>query len=113
MRDTLPAFRKVKRSYAASFIHNVLSSGRGAALQQLIAYDDNHFRAVFRSTYFVLNAGQRVPSKSQWNTLKKKIKRRNRSAFVFREYGETDCGGQGANEAGETCFYLDFGFLLD
>ena len=110
MRDELPLFRKVKRSYASSLIHGVLSSPRGAALQQLIEYDDHHFRAVFAAEYFQLREGQPEPSKSQWNTLKKKIKRRNRSIFVFREQGKTDCGdGQSA----EPCLYLDFGFLLD
>ncbi len=110
MRDELPQFRKVKRSHAASFIHAVLSSPRGSALRQLIEYDDHHYRAIFSADYFQLTDGRREPSKSQWNTLKKKIKRRNRSAFIFRRHGDADC--QTARPA-ENCLYLDFGFLLD
>ena len=110
MHDELPAFRKVKRSYAASFIHGVLSGPRGSALRQLIEYDDNHYRAIFAADYFQMTDGRSEPSKSQWSTLKKKIKRRNRSAFIFRQHGGANCQ---TGDPVERCLYLDFGFLLD
>ena len=112
MSKDLPQFRKVKRSYAASFIHQALSGPRGAALLQLIEFDDHHFRAVFDLSYFQLAEGKRMPSKSQWNSLKKRLKRRDRSIFIFREYGVIDCEAHGKRLAAKTCLYLDFGFLL-
>ena len=108
MRGELPAFRKVKKSYAAAFINGVLSSPRGASLLRLIEFDDHHFRAVFKASYFQLAEGASAPSKSQWNTLRKKIKRRNRRVFVYRESGAIACDD--APEGG--CLYLDFGFFL-
>ena len=112
MRDELPRFRKVKRSYPAAIINETLSGPRGSALLQLIEYDDHHFRAVFDLNYFQLAAGNTLPSKSQWNSLKKRLKRRERSIFIFREYGQIDCHTHGKKLAAATCLYLDFGFLL-
>jgi len=112
MDNDLPQFRKVKRSYAASLIHQALSGPRGAALLQLIEFEDNHFRAVFDISYFQLADGNILPSKSQWNSLKKRLKRRDRSIFIFREYGRIDCEAQGKHLAANICLYIDFGFLL-
>lgn len=113
MHDELPPFRRVKRRYAASIIHSVLSGSRGSALLRLHEYEDGHFRAIFSETYFQLPAGRELPSKSQWNTLKKRLKRRDRSIFVFRDYGTIDCGSAGVSATGRSCLYLDFGFLPD
>ncbi len=113
MNNELPHFRKVKRSYAASIIHSALSGPAGSALLELIEYEDHHFRAIFSLKYFQLHDGAHLPSKSQWNTLKKKLKRRNRTIFVFREYGQIDCGKPGDSRTGQSCLYLDFGFLWD
>ncbi len=112
MRNELPAFRKVRRRYAASIVHNALSGPKGSALLQLIEYDDHHFRALFDLAYFQLAPGSSLPSKSQWNTLKKKLKRRERSIFIFREYGTIDCRERNITPAAGACLYLDFGFLL-
>ncbi len=109
MRAELPPFRKVNRGYASRIIHSVLTGARGPALLRLIEYDDHHFRAIFAASYFQLAADRSAPSKSQWNTLKKKLKRRNRSIFVFRRYGEIDCSQ--VKLKGQVCLYLDFGFL--
>lgn len=109
MRHELPAFRRVKRRYVSVLIHSVLSGQSGPALVELLEYDDHHFRAIFLSTYFQLPADRNEASKSQWNTLKKKLKRRNRSIFVFRAHGDIDCDGQTAEA---NCCYLDFGFML-
>ena len=110
MSAELPEFRKVNRSYASRFINDTLSGPRGSALRQFIEFDDCHYRVVFAANYFQLQEDQDQPSKSQWNTLKKKLKRRNRSIFVFRKHGEIACGKR---QSGEQCLYLDFGFMLD
>jgi hypothetical protein len=111
MTSELPEFRKVKRSYAASLVHGALTGPQGSSLLQLIEFDDCHFRVVFDLKQFQLAEGQRQPSKSQWNTLKKRLKRRDRSIFVFREYGPIDCDSNGRALAAHNCLYLDFGFL--
>ena len=111
MRNELPQFQKVRRRYAADFINDALSGPRGACLIKLIEYDDHHFRAVFRKSYFELSESAAKPSKSQWNTLKKKLKRRNRRVFVFRDYGTVTCSQYAALGQDQACLYLDFGFL--
>ncbi len=113
MYGELPQFRRVKRAYAASIVHSVLSGARGPALLKLTEYEDGHFRAMFAASYFQLAEGRDGPSKSQWNTLKKKLKRRNRSIFVFRDHGDIDCGKVGIGQGGAACLFLDFGFMVD
>jgi len=113
MRNDLPRFRKVKRRYAASLIHGALSGPQGSALLQLLEFDDGHFRAVFDSSYFQRVEGADGPSKSQWNSLKKRLKRRDRSLFIFRQYGRLNCGDPGKTPSAITCLYIDFGFLWD
>ena len=110
MPTDLPRFRKVKRSYAASLVQGALSGPAGASLLQLIEFDDHHFRAVFDPKHFQLAAGADLPSKSQWNTLKKRFRRRDRSIFIFRAYGRIDCGAHGKALKAKTCLYIDFGF---
>lgn len=112
MRHELPTFQNVRRQFAANLINDVLSGPRGSCLIKLIEYDDHHFRAVFRKSYFELINGADMPSKSQWNTLKKKLKRRNRRIFVFREYGLASCSEYASVPHDQVCLYLDFGFLL-
>ncbi len=113
MQGGVPRFRRVKRRYAASIIQNVLSGPRGSALLKLQEFDDGRFRVIFSVSYFQVAAGRELPSKSQWNTLKKRFKRRDRTIFIFREYGELDCFGAGIARGDETCLYLDLGFLPD
>jgi len=111
MPKELPRFRKVQRRYAAAIIQNALSGPGGSALLQLNEFDDHHFRAVFDSKFFQLAPGKALPSKSQWNTLKKRLKRRERSIFIFRKYGKIDCSELAKSSPVGTCLYLDFGFL--
>lgn len=113
--DELPEFRKVKHSYVTQLINGIFIGAGGASFVKLETFDDNHFRVIFRLSYFQLAEGNDMPSKSQWNTLKKRIKRRNHSIFVFREYGEIDCkpSQKSEDKTSETCLYLDFGFLYD
>ncbi|MCY3979649.1 MAG: hypothetical protein OXG23_16240 [Chloroflexi bacterium] len=112
MSSELPAFRKVQRSYAAALAHSALAGPHGSSLLQLIEFDDHHFRAIFDLKQFQLAGGTQLPSKSQWNSLKKRLKRRDRSIFIFRQYGPIDCGSHGKVSAAQTCLYLDFGFLV-
>lgn len=107
MQSELPEFRHVKRAYAARLIHSVLTNERGSALLELVAYDDHHFRVIFASSYFQLAEGNEAPSKSQWNTLKKKLKRRDRTIFVFRAHGLLD----NADAGNGVKYFLDFGFM--
>lgn len=112
MSSELPAFRKVQRSYAAALVHGALSGPHGSSLLQLIEFDDHHFRVIFDIKQFQLAEGMQLPSKSQWNTLKKRLKRRDRTIFVFRQYGPIDCSSREKALAARTCLYLDFGFLV-
>ena len=109
MKTELPDFRRVKRAYAARLIHGALSNERGSALLELKEYDDRRFRAVFAASYFQIQPGKTGPSKSQWNTLKKKLKRRDRTVFIFREHGTLDASATDA----ALRYYLDFGFMRD
>ena len=109
MNSELPEFRRVKRAYAARVIHSALTNERGSALLELIESDDGRFRVVFAASYFQIQSGQAGPSKSQWNTLKKKLKRRDRTIFVFREHGVLDASAAGS--ARRYCYYLDIGFM--
>lgn len=73
----------------------------GDKLVNLQSYDDGHYRAVFEKSLFTLTEGNTEPTKSQWNTLKKRMKRINRNVFIFKAHGET----------AENHYYLDFGFF--
>ncbi len=113
MPSELPPFRRVKRAYAAAIATGAFSGPSGSTLLKLQDFADGRFRAIFSIRYFQLAEGRVSPSKSQWNTLKKRLKRRDHSIFVFREYGEIDCGHTGKPRPGETCLFLDFAFLPD
>jgi len=78
------------------------------AFVKLTIDDDGRCRAIFKKSYFVLQDDNTEPSKSQWSTLKKKMKRHNRNVFVFKETGETACN---ADASPDSCFYVDFGFF--
>ena len=113
MPGDLPAFRRVQHSYAMRIARSVFAGAGGAALLRLVRYEDHHFRAIFDAGYFTLRPEQTAPSKSQWNTLKKKLKRRDRRVFVFRAHGEIDCPQAQSSRKGRKCLYLDFGFMQD
>ena len=108
MLKPLPQFHRRSFNYAQRYAARALTNERQAnatRLVQLIPYPDGHYRAIFKQDYFVLPEGQAEPSKSQWNTLKKHMKRMESDVFIFREHGETDCA------PGERCYYVDFGFV--
>lgn len=103
----LPHFRPRRYNDVLHYITNVLTNrhlAEKSALHQLVAYEDGHYRALFHPSYFVLIPEQDQPSKSQWNSLKKKMKRYDSRVFIFKEHGETQ-------HEGTTVYYIDFGFL--
>lgn len=108
--DNLPEFQSRSREWVTGFMQELFShdgDARHSHLQRVEAYPDGHFRAIFRPTYFVLPEGQREPSKSQWNTLKKKLKRHAPRLFIFKEHGAVPCD----DGTGDRCYYVDFGFF--
>ena len=106
--EDLPPFKRRKRDDVLAFITAMLinehsDSSEESHFIELVDYEDGHFRVLFNPRYFVVREGQTEPTKSQWNSLKKKLKRHDSSVFVFKEYGAA-----GANKSQ---YYLDFGFL--
>ncbi len=105
MRD-LPPFKRRDRAEVAAFMAPLLigeQNTEASALIDLLEYEDGHYRVLFKPSYFVLKEGQTAPTKSQWNSLKKKLKRHEATVFVFKAYGSL--------ETEEPQYYLDFGFL--
>lgn len=108
--DELPEFQKGNPQKAKQFAASVFKG----SLLDVIAYDDGHYRAVFKSTFFTLHDDADAPTKSQWSTLKKRMKRRNRQTFIFKEQGELDCDMlYGEAERNYACYYVDFGFFKE
>lgn len=106
--STLPHFRKRRREAVEDYATRVFikpGSDAGTLLRRMVAFEDNHWRAVFDASYFTLTEGE--PSKSQWNTLKKRMKRMDPSVFIFKGHGDTLCDP----EQDERCLYVDFGFF--
>ena len=100
----LPEFdRSRDREKVRSFVRHAFSRGNHSYLRELKTYPDGHYRAVFDPSYFILGEGRTEPSRSQWNTLKKHLKRMDRQVFVFKEHGYADSGDA----------YVDFGFFRE
>jgi hypothetical protein len=110
MSDTLPKFEMMDRDRVYSLVADIFKQSQhtGTQLVTLERYNDGHFRAVFKSSYFSLPDGSDLPTKSQWGTLKKKLKRHYRQIFVFKAWGTVPCDAEAAD-----CFYIDFGFVKE
>ncbi len=105
MKD-LPPFERRNRDEVFAFVAPLLINEQRAETSQmidLVEYDDGHYRVLFKPDYFVLSAEQTEPTKSQWNSLKKKLKRHEATVFVFKEYGKVGTK--------DLQYYLDIGFL--
>ena len=100
----LPEFRPRRPNDVRRYIAQVL--GGESVLYDLIEYDDSHSRAGFDPGYFALAEDREEPSRSQWNTLKKRMKRIDSTVFVFKEHGETTHNERPA-------YYIDFGFFIN
>jgi hypothetical protein len=107
----LPRFRKMRQDQVMAYISRVLTSDTSVKshLRKLMPHAAGYYRAVFSAEYFALTEGHAEPTKSQWSTLKKRMKRHNRTVFVFKEYGEIDC----PESAERRCYYIDFGFFAE
>ncbi|GAB4524627.1 MAG: hypothetical protein OHK0046_39600 [Anaerolineae bacterium] len=107
MSDELPEFRKLPHDKVHSFASRVFKGGTGkSSLVSLQVFEDRHYRAVFRSDYFTTQEGSTEPTKSQWNTLKKHMKRINRDVFIFKGHGEVESPYPDVRY-----YYIDFGFF--
>lgn len=104
----LPAFQQPPFTFVQDYATRVLThpGSEETYLRDVLPHTAGYYRAVFDPAYFVLAAGRTAPSKSQWNTLKKKMKRHHRGVFVFKAHGSAD-------HAGEQCYFVDFGFFAD
>lgn len=105
----LPAFKPLPQEQVESLLRRVLShdaKGEITHLREVHAYDDGHYRVVFSPAYFTLAPGQTEPSKSQWNGLKKKLKRHDPRIFIFKDHGLVPFGQ-------ERCGFLDLGFFAE
>jgi hypothetical protein len=107
----LPVFAKRDYNKVSRLATDILTAvhAEKTTLVQLTEFNDGHFRAIFKSTYFVVSDEKEQPSKSQWNTLKKKFKRHDNRIFVFKEYGIL----AGKNKDTVPNFYIDFGFFAE
>lgn len=104
---SLPAFKPLPRNLVEDLARRVLShdaKGEITYLRELHAYDDGHYRVVFSPAYFTLADSQSEPTRSQWNSLKKKFKRHEPRIFVFKDHSMVPCGA-------ESCCILDVGFF--
>jgi hypothetical protein len=107
MKD-LPPFRTRHHGDVVAYISEILiseNSTEDSCFIDLLDYEDGHYRVLFNPSYFILPQGQAEPTKSQWNSLKKKMKRRDSTVFVFKIYGKVGTK--------DRQYYLDFGFLPD
>lgn len=107
--SSLPKFQRKPHEYAERYIRSVLTGHQSdqSALYHLEEQPEGYFRAVFAPSYFTMSEGQTEPSKSQWNSLKKKIKRHHPASFVLKDYGKTQ------TPEGEHAYFIQFGFLED
>lgn len=98
----LPKFIPTSIDKADTYIRAVLKDNKTTDddfVENLEMFEAGYFRVIFDGAYF--NRDYSPPSRSQWNTLKKKMKRHNPLVFIFKEYGTFEDGN----------YFLDFGFL--
>lgn len=104
----LPPFKRMGHTHIQRLLSEVFIHPRDletSYFRRLVEFDDGHYGAVFDLDYF---AGAETPTKSQWNTLKKKLKRHDKRIFVLKEHGVTTCH-EDAQEL--RCGVIEFGFF--
>ena len=104
MNSKLPKFQKRSKAIVQQLVNDAIGA---AHVVDLLSYPDGHFRVLFKDGYFKLAEGADTPSKSQWGTLKKRFKRRDRQMFIYKDSGKIS-----STSTDEACYYLDFGFFL-
>lgn len=102
MKD-LPQFAERPLDDVYDYAKSVFTRGEYDMLMRVETYDDGHYRAVFDVNFFNLHEGYTEPTRSQWSTLKKHMKRIDKAVFVFKDHGYTEDG---------YC-YVDFGFFAN
>jgi hypothetical protein len=100
--DSLPQFKETHKGYAIQYAQKVF----GNALIGVNRQGNGYFRVMFTQVYFTIQPGNDAPSKSQWGTLKKRMKRVNKGVFVLRKSGTIQ-------HEGKDVYFMDFGFLVD
>lgn len=110
MNDNLPEFELRELPQVIPYARSVF----GDSLVAVKPFPDGHFRAIFQKGHFTIQEGATEPSKSQWSTLKKQMKRRNRGVFIFKEHGKVNClvSGEQDSSVETECYFVDFGFFL-
>lgn len=105
MQDNLPELEKRPKSRVMPLVQNAFGVEHVARLD-----DDGQgkFRVLLKRSVCQLAEGTNEPSKSQWGTLKKRLKRRDHRVFIFKQHGLLE-EGEGSNS--RTYYYLDFGFF--
>lgn len=102
----LPEFQHRSLEVVATFLTQTLTHPNAPEetyFRRLIPFEDGHFRAVFSLAYL---GNVETPSKSQWNSLKKKLKRHDKRIFIFKDHGFEPC-----DPPDERCGYIDFGYF--
>jgi hypothetical protein len=102
----LPDFQRRQQDEVAAFLKQAFThpnQPEKSYFRKLIGFDDGHFRAVFSLDYL---GSVETPSKSQWNSLKKKLKRHGKRIFIFKEHGLLSC-----DTPDEHCGYIEFGYF--
>ncbi len=104
----LPKFKLQREEDVVHFITQVLvhsNKPEKTYFRRLIEYEDGHYGAFFSLGYFV---STEMPTKSQWNSLKKKLKRHDKHVFVFKNHSINSCD---APNDMTPCGYFEFGFF--
>lgn len=103
MKD-LPEFKTQGRERVTAFLTQLLTHPNQpqSHFVRLVEHEDGHYGVVFSLSYF---APTEPPTKSQWNSLKKKLKRHDKRIFVFKDHSLVEC------EAPAGCGALEFGFF--
>jgi hypothetical protein len=110
----LPEFKRFGKDFVTQFANQVLAhpnQPEHSYFRRLIQYEDGHYGVVFSLDYFALadnSTPADAPTKSQWNSLKKKLKRHDKRVFVFKEHTIEGCN---APDDSARCGCLEFGFF--
>lgn len=102
----LPEFKTQRREFVTEFLRQVFShpNQEQSHFVRLVEHSDGHYSVIFSLGYFAETNNE--PTKSQWNSLKKKLKRHDKRIFVFKDHSVIDCDAPWIR-----CGSLDFGFF--
>jgi hypothetical protein len=107
MQPQLPEFEKRAKAKVIPLVTAIFSQH----MIELVQHEDGHFRVMFTDGVFTMGEGQSEPTQSQWSTLKKRFKRRDKRLFIFKEHGGVASDSKQGETATTPHYYLDFGFF--